>query len=433
MTDSGWTIYTAPADRVDAALLRALLAEQRRDRLFMESTALELKRERTHHNVLNAVAAMANTVGGVILLGVDEAKPIFDESPGVSADDLTAVLSQCQQVLDPAVTPEVIPVAIPGKDRVILVIRVPAEPHLWPVVKNGQVFLRNPGQTVAATHDQILDLVRRRDAPSQGLPMYAVTSIHSPRYREESERSKAGDLVIRLASAVYARPGLRRAITLGTAERAAIWAALGSSTWVRLLERNAPRGAPRHRNELLPIVDARSSSLYEAHLDVPDGTGRHRLAIRVQVNGQQVSFAADFHARLGPGSEEEPRGPHFGRSELALILICGLETVSLSLIPALVTLSGAAPVQVDDVYGWIESPRGQGLETAIDKQRATGPLNGVQQLWSFTVPQLTSVEQASTLIRDSLETLYVELGFDDELATVSADLAWALQDRERFE
>ena len=58
MTDFGWTIYTAPADHLDAELLRTFLSQQRRDRLFMESTTLELKRERTPSNVVNAIAAM---------------------------------------------------------------------------------------------------------------------------------------------------------------------------------------------------------------------------------------------------------------------------------------------------------------------------------------------------------------------------------------
>lgn len=432
MTDIGWTIYTAPADQVDAHLLGLLLDEQRRDRLFMESTTLELKRARTAHNVLNAVAAMANTAGGVILLGVDEKEPVFEDSPGVPADDLTAVLSQCQQGLDPAVTPEVISVALPGTDHVVLVIRVTADPSLWPVVKNGQVFLRNPGQTITATHDQILDLVRRRGAFSQGAPMYQVLSTHSPRYREEGERSQAGDLVVRLASAVYVRPGRPRAITLGTEERAAIWKALGSSAWAKLLAAKLPRQSSQWWDDLPLTVDARSSSLYQAHADISDGTDRQRLAIRIQVNGQQASFAVDFHVRLGPGLEGGPRAPHFGRHELALVLICGLETVSLSLIPALVALSGGAPSWIDDVYGWVESPRGQGLDEAIDKQQATGPLSGRQQMWSLTVPQLTGTEQASELIRESVETLYMELEFDDERAVASADLALALQDRERL-
>ena len=45
MTDVGWTIYTARADQVDAHLLGLLLDEQRRDRLFMESTTFEIIRD----------------------------------------------------------------------------------------------------------------------------------------------------------------------------------------------------------------------------------------------------------------------------------------------------------------------------------------------------------------------------------------------------
>src|SRR5450756_103420 len=99
MADVAWTIYTAPAEQITADLLRSFLAEQRRNRLFLESLTLELKRQRDRHNVLTAIAGMANTAGGIVLLGVDEDEPGFDESPGVTADEVTSVLGQCQSGL----------------------------------------------------------------------------------------------------------------------------------------------------------------------------------------------------------------------------------------------------------------------------------------------------------------------------------------------
>lgn len=427
MADVAWTIYTAPAEQITPDLLRSFLAEQRRDRLFLESLTLELKSQRDRHNVLTAIAGMANTAGGVVLLGVREDEPGFDEAPGVTADEVTSVLGQCQSGLSPAVTPELIPVAIPGKDRMVLVIRVISDPLLWPVVKNGQVFVRNPGQTVAATHDQILDLVRRREAPSAAVPTFHLTSIYTPTYRDAAGQAREGDLVLRFASAVYARAGLPRPVTLGSEERAAVNAAVGSSMLVQLL---APRGSHRGRDPLLLEEDERSSTLYRAHWDFADGGDRHRLSLRLQCNGPQVSFALDLHVRLAPDDGQGVRAPRFGRSELVLGLLCGLETARLSLVPEIASWLGGAPSRIDDVYCWIESPRSQGLGQAIDKQGAARPLAGERTIWALQVPLATGADEAAEAIRHPLERLYVDLGFDDERALLGEDLRRALEDRQ---
>jgi len=430
MADVAWTIYTAPAEQITADLLRSFLAEQRRDRLFLESLTLELKRQRDRHNVLTAIAGMANTAGGIVLLGVDEDEPGFDESPGVTADEVTSVLGQCQSGLSPAVTPELIPVAIPDNDRIVLVIRVISDPLLWPVVKNGQVFVRNPGQTVAATHEQILDLVRRRETPSATVPMFHLTSIYTPTFRDAAARAREGDLVLRFASAVYARPGLPRPVTLGSEERAAVSAAVGSSVLVQLLQGSLPRGSHLRRDVLPLAEDERSSTMYRAHGDCADGGDRHRLSLRLQCNGPQVSFAVDVHVRLAPHDGPEVRTPRFGRSELVLGLLCGLETVSLSLIPVIAKWLGGAPSRVDDVYCWIESPRSQGLGEAIDKQGAARPLAGERTIWALQVPPVSGADEAAELVRHPLETLYVDLGFDDERAVLGEDLRRALEERQ---
>jgi Putative DNA-binding domain len=65
-------LYTAPASEVDYQLVRAfVLSAEEADR-FSESLTFEAKEKRDRSNVAEAVAALSNTDGGVILVGVKD-------------------------------------------------------------------------------------------------------------------------------------------------------------------------------------------------------------------------------------------------------------------------------------------------------------------------------------------------------------------------
>lgn len=428
-----WTLYTAPLDDVTPELLGAFLAQQQDDRLALESSTLELKRERRGANVARAIAGLANTGGGIVLLGVDEEHPLLEDSPGVPPDELVAVLSQCQTLLSPPLTPDIVPVRVPGRDTVVLVIRVGADPAVQPVVMGGCVFVRAPGQTSPASRDQIIDLVQRRAGSRAGSGGHHLGSMYMPRQGGEDARVWDGDLALRFASAVYLRPGISRPVLLGSAQRQAVDAAVGSSALAELVQMALTPASVR-RQRVIPLTEVeRRVSIYRAVAEIRDGAAVHRLATQVRVNGNQISYAVDVQVRVNTGGRGEGPGPRVGRDELVLALLCGLQTVAESIGPTVVEFAGGAPLAVDEIHCWVESPRARGLGAALDRAGLGGLAESPvqQETWYFATPHLETVDELAEALRHPLESLFVELGFDEEQSAVARELEGALARRRR--
>ncbi|WP_245156019.1 RNA-binding domain-containing protein [Nocardioides sp. 503] len=431
VTNLGWTIYTAPLEELGADQLRGFLDEQRRTRLFIENTTLELKRERTRHNVTTAIAAMANAAGGIILVGVDEHEPDFESAPGVDAGEGVSLLEACHGTLSPRITPEITTVAIPGKDKVILVVRVEADPALWPVVKQGQVFVRNYGQSCAATHDQILLLVERRTSSARPSgTMFAVSNVFASRMLDGEDRTAAADLVVRAATAVYTRPLGSAPLVFGREVRDALDQALQDSTIVRLGLQNLGRGASAA--SLLTDLDGRewSSTRYRVTGVRPGLPESQQIVMTVQRSGNQVAFALEAHLRLPRLGDAQ--APRVGRAEVALVLLCTLETIIFEMTPAIVQLAGGAPSHVDNLVCWVESQRGDGLSFALDFDRVDRPVPQDMRTWSFQLQRPEDIADIARLVRDQLRVLYLDLGVDDDESVAAEDVRHASSLRSRL-
>ncbi|MFJ2833533.1 helix-turn-helix domain-containing protein [Streptomyces sp. NPDC087263] len=88
-----------------------------------ESLTLEYK-ESYASKIPDSVAAMANSYGGLILVGVTE-RNVDDRITGVPEPTIVQVVNGCHQKLEPPWVPEIIPVPLPGTDGLmVLVIRV---------------------------------------------------------------------------------------------------------------------------------------------------------------------------------------------------------------------------------------------------------------------------------------------------------------------
>lgn len=149
--------------------VRTVLAE----RLQAESLVLEFKSDSNKENIPKAVAAMANTDGGIIVVGVDEDST---DNPlvGVPKGRHDAVVSSLRAKV-PDAMPEVIPVAIPGdEERLMLLLRVDADSVIHPVVVDGAVYKRIPGQSIGARRDEIVALCSR----STSLSTMSLASSH---------------------------------------------------------------------------------------------------------------------------------------------------------------------------------------------------------------------------------------------------------------
>lgn len=424
MPGSGWSIYTASESDLTGDLLDSFLAEQRRERVFMESLTLELKRERRGNGVPDAVCALANSAGGVVLVGIDEDEPVLASAPGVNPDSIVALSDQLRGALGPLVRPEIISIPLGANGKVVVVLRVEADPSLWPVVSNGRVMVRNPGQSVPATREQILDLTRRRNTtgPTSETP-YALNSF-APSAPSPDEVPTRGDLLFRLATAVYARPRLGSPLRIGTDERQQLCEAFSGSSFGRLFDDPYPRGSSRPRPSHPLNPEDFSSSHFVAAVDVVEDDKVGRLTLKVTRHGNQLAVVMDAEARR-PRSENATSAradPTVSREELAYIAICGVESLSLRLVPALVDLIGGAPLHFDDIYVWAQSPAAHDLSSVLSTFRANRPVAGTRSTWGAQVRLVSDLAEAVEVLRPELETFYIDIGLDDERDLAQRDL-----------
>ena len=122
---------------------------------------LEFKRRNDGNNVVFAVAAMANTDGGLVVVGVDESAE--DPFMGIERSRHDSIVASLRALV-PSAMPEVIPLAIPDRDRLITVFRVDAELAERPVVVDGRIMKRVPGHSVGARRDEVIALCVERSA-----------------------------------------------------------------------------------------------------------------------------------------------------------------------------------------------------------------------------------------------------------------------------
>jgi hypothetical protein len=157
-------LYTAPAGEIDYELVRDFVVSAEEAGLFSESLTFEVKEKLSKGNVAEAVAALGNTDGGIVLVGVkDKDATGEDRIVGVPKAEHDAVASNLHALI-PEAMPEIIPVAIPGSDRLDLVLRVDADAVPHPVMVSGKALFRIPGHSVPADRRRVLDLVARDQA-----------------------------------------------------------------------------------------------------------------------------------------------------------------------------------------------------------------------------------------------------------------------------
>ena len=139
--------------------MRGFVVDAIAARLQAESLVVEFKQKAEGSNVVEAVAALANSNGGLIFVGVAEGE--VDPFVGITAKQVDSIVQQLRSLL-PDAMPEVVPVALADKSgRALLVLRVDADAVEHPVVLNGKVWVRVPGHSVGARREEILSLFNR--------------------------------------------------------------------------------------------------------------------------------------------------------------------------------------------------------------------------------------------------------------------------------
>ncbi|MDX3192874.1 ATP-binding protein [Streptomyces sp. MN03-5084-2B] len=163
-----------------------------------EGLLLEYKREYSP-SLIKTVAAMANSYGGLILIGIADAKhvtqkPGTERIVGVPGETATRISNGCANALDPPWQPEIIEVAVPGtRDTFVLVVRVdPARaPH--PILIENKAPIRVHGGTTYADRAR-LALLFMEESSLSGQARLAVPRPELPRAHDGTP---AADYVLR--------------------------------------------------------------------------------------------------------------------------------------------------------------------------------------------------------------------------------------------
>ncbi|MFB6528978.1 helix-turn-helix domain-containing protein [Streptomyces sp. NPDC056399] len=186
------SLFAASAVDLTIERIRALAA--RPDQV--ESLTLEYKSEYSS-SLVTTIAAMANTYGGMILVGInDKDEPGTERVVGVDAQEtIDQIVSGCSTILDPPWEPAFFNVPFDdGSGRSVVVIRVDANVAPRPLLVKLKAPIRLSGRNATADRARLLQLAR--EEPSAGvLPM--GQNVMSPNLDRDVEGNPTADFILR--------------------------------------------------------------------------------------------------------------------------------------------------------------------------------------------------------------------------------------------
>jgi len=273
-----------------------------------ESLTLEYK-ESFAQKIPDSVAAMANSYGGLILVGVTERNP-DDRIMGEPETTIVQIVSACHQKLEPPWEPEIIPVPLPDTDNLtVLVVRVDPARAPRPLLIQGAAPIRLHGRNAVAGRDRLAQLITETapqvNSVGQRLPMLDLPA--------DQDGQPTADFLIRTGMFVPVD---------------------ASATWRPLSERavdgfaTALNNSPLHRQLHNFCCSLGDGGMNPFHREGYNRARTVRLLWQGGPNGVQPYGGGNAGAwrggvlrgpgerapALGPSCQELHRGPH-GRSE----------------------------------------------------------------------------------------------------------------------
>lgn len=263
-----------------------------------ESFTLEYK-EKFSPNLVKSVAAMANTYGGLIVVGVTDQKQ-DDRIVGVDGGTADKIVNACFDSLEPPVNPEIIELALPGKvGRSVIVVRVHADRAPRPVLMGGSAPVRLHGRNALADRNRLRQLFDESPMPSRfsaPLPAPTLNSADPDRPKElvilrSGMRLPVGDAVAWRALSEQATQVLGQAL-----DNSPITEAVGA--WCAELGLPTPepsRLAGHNRARRLRLV---RSALADRHL--VEVVTELQLPPTYGASGAELLFTLDISAGIAP-------------------------------------------------------------------------------------------------------------------------------------
>jgi hypothetical protein len=141
-------LYAAESD-VTIERVRALVKQ-----VGPEAPTVEYKTQMAD-TIAKGVAALANTYGGLLLVGVTDDRQVR----GVREKTIEAVAEHCRARLEPPWVPPIIPVSLGhGSDLYVLVLRVVPGQHPRPLLVDGAAPVRHQNTTHPADWQRLKDM-----------------------------------------------------------------------------------------------------------------------------------------------------------------------------------------------------------------------------------------------------------------------------------
>ncbi|MEV4374612.1 ATP-binding protein [Nonomuraea sp. NPDC049637] len=131
-----------------------------------EAPTVEYKADMAQ-SIAAAVAALANTYGGLVLVGVSDRRVIT----GVKEKTIEAVAEHCHSKIEPPWVPDIVPVPMDdGSGRFVLVLRVAPGLTPRPLLVDGAAPIRSHSTTHPASWQQLAALFAENDMRAQADP-----------------------------------------------------------------------------------------------------------------------------------------------------------------------------------------------------------------------------------------------------------------------
>jgi hypothetical protein len=281
---------TTPAsqDAWDLDRVRQIVAQN-----DLERGRIEYKRELGNgRKTLEAITALANTFGGVVLVGVDEDKQGLDRLTGVSATDRARLVSLCWSQLTPPFSPEIIPISLGHDDLYVLAVLVNSDYIRRPIMLNqgNKVLVRLEGE------NQPPDWYRLRDLFTEQASSYQDTRLPpaDPSISTRKGQYPDVDLVLRgrlllvgprARPAQITGPGRTAALTILNSNETPLTAA--GSSLVRLMSLMVPRAFGANAWRLDGPADTRRfSARWETLAPSPSGRRLTEARVRVEITSR---------------------------------------------------------------------------------------------------------------------------------------------------